>query len=155
MSRHKIRVTPVKKTLQVNAPQAHAFEVFTLRFDAWWPKSHHIGKASMKESVIEPRAGGRWFEKDEDGSECDWGRVLAWEPPQRLVLSWQINSKFVRDETVNSEVEVRFIAESAERTRVEFEHRIEAYDSEAIRSTVDSPNGWNSLLESYRRIAQG
>jgi uncharacterized protein YndB with AHSA1/START domain len=155
MSTHKIRVAPVKKTLSVKASQAHAFDVFTLRFDAWWPKSHHIGKAGMKESVIEPRTGGRWFEKGEDGSECDWGRVLAWEPPQRLVLSWQINSKFTRDETVNSEIEVRFIAESAERTRVEFEHRIEAYDAEGIRSAVDSPGGWNSLLENYRSAAQG
>jgi len=155
MSTARIRVAPVKKTLHVDVPQANAFDVFTLRFDAWWPKSHHIGKAPMRQSVIEPRAGGRWFEKGEDGSECEWGRVLAWEPPGRLVLSWQINSRFTRDETVNSEIEVRFIAESPQRTRVEFEQRIEAYDAEPLRAAVDSPGGWGTLLESYRQAAEG
>jgi uncharacterized protein YndB with AHSA1/START domain len=145
-----IRVAPVNKSIRVNAAQARAFEVFTARFDAWWPKSHHIGKAEMKEAVIEPRQGGRWYEKGEDGSECVWGKVLAWEPPHRLVLSWHINSKFQIDESVASEVEVRFIAESADVTRVELEHRIEAQDGEAMRTSVDSPGGWSSLLESYR-----
>lgn len=150
-----IRVAPVKKTIRVNASQARAFEVFTARFDAWWPKGHHIGQAAMKEAVIEPRQGGRWYEKGEDGAECDWGRVLAWEPPQRVVLSWHINSKFVIDESVVSEVEVRFIAEEGGITRVELEHRIEAEDGEAMRAAVDSPGGWSGLLEAYRAAASG
>lgn len=145
-----IRVAPVKKSIRVNATQARAFEVFTARFDAWWPKGHHIGQAAMKEAVIEPRQGGRWYEKGEDGSECDWGKVLAWEPPQRVVLSWHINSKFQTDKTVASEVEVRFIAEGGGVTLVELEHRIEAPDGEAMRAAVDSPGGWSGLLESYR-----
>ncbi len=153
MSLHRIKAAPVKKSVRVNAPQAHAFDVFTRRFNAWWPKSHHIGKAAMKEAVIEPRLGGRWYEKDEDGSECEWGRVLAWEPPQRLMLSWHINSKFVTDESVASEVEVRFVAESADVTRVELEHRIEAPDAEALRAGVDSPGGWSSLLELFAAAA--
>ena len=114
-----IRVAPVRKTITVNAPQAHAFDVFANRFDAWWPRDHHIGKTAMAKAVIEPRAGGRWYERDEDGAECEWGRVLAWEPPNRLVLSWTINGKFQVDNTVESEVEVQFIAESEARTRVE------------------------------------
>jgi uncharacterized protein YndB with AHSA1/START domain len=144
-----IRVAPVRKRIVVNAPQAHAFHVFAERFDAWWPRDHHIGKSTMREAVIEPRAGGRWYEKGENGAECDWGRVLAWEPPARLVLSWTINGKFQVDESVESEVEVRFVSESANRTRVELEHRIAAADAEALREAVNSPRGWGTLLEIY------
>jgi uncharacterized protein YndB with AHSA1/START domain len=143
----------VRKSIKVNAPQAHAFEVFARRFDAWWPRDHHIGKSAMKEAVIEPRAGGRWYEKGDDGAECDWGRVLAWDPPNRLVLSWTINGKFQVDEAVESEVEVRFVAEDAGTTRVELEHRIAAADAPALREAVDSPRGWGSLLEIYAREA--
>lgn len=150
MSVRTIRVAPVKKTIVVNAAPARAFEVFVARFDAWWPKTHHIGKADMKESVLEPRSGGRWYERGVDGSECEWGRVLAYEPPGRLVLSWNINSKFQYDESLASEVEVRFFAESNGRTRVELEHRIESEDAEAIRASVDSPNGWTGVLASYQ-----
>jgi len=148
-----IRVAPVRKSILVNTTQAHAFDVFAKRFDAWWPRDHHIGKSAMKEAVIEPREGGRWFEKGEDGSECEWGRVLAWEPPNRLVLSWTINGKFQVDDTVESEVEVHFLAESANRTRVELEHRIAAGDAPALREAVDSPRGWGSLLEIYAKKA--
>jgi uncharacterized protein YndB with AHSA1/START domain len=150
---HTIRVAPVKKSVRVRASQARAFEVFTARFDSWWPKSHHIGKAEMKEAVIEPRAGGRWYEKGVDDSECNWGTVLAWEPPSRVVLSWQINGKFQPDEGVQSEVEIRFIPESANATRVELEHRIAAADAEDIRGAVDSPQGWGSLLELFAQRA--
>ena len=148
-----IRVAPVRKSILVNAAQTHAFDVFARRFDAWWPREHHIGKPAMKEAVIESRAGGRWYEKGEDGSECDWGRVLAWEPPERLVLSWTVNGKFQIDETVESEVEVRFIAESERVTRVELEHRIAAEDAQTLREAVDSPRGWGSLLEIYANKA--
>lgn len=144
-----IQAAPVKKIIVVKAPQARAFDVFTQHFDSWWPKSHHIGKAEMKQAVIEPEKGGRWYEKDVDGSECDWGVVRVWEPPARLVLSWEINSKFQPDETVQSEVEVRFIAEGAHATRVELEHRILAADSEVIRAAVDAPNGWSAILDAF------
>lgn len=148
-----IRVAPVRKSITVNAPQAHAFDVFARRFDTWWPREHHIAKPPMKEAVIEPRAGGRWYEKGEDGSECEWGRVLAWEPPHRVVLSWSVNGKFQIDETVESEVEVRFVAEGEKTTRVELEHRIAAEDAQALRDAVDSPRGWGGLLEIYAREA--
>ena len=146
-----LRVAPVRKKIVVNAPQTHAFDVFATRFDSWWPKDHRIGKSAMQEAVIEPRTGGRWYEKGEDGGECEWGRVLAWEPPARLVLSWTINGKFQVDESVESEVEIRFIPESANRTRVELEHRIAAADAQSLREAVDSPRGWGSLLETYAR----
>jgi uncharacterized protein YndB with AHSA1/START domain len=153
MNVQMLKVAPVKKTLLLRASPERAFAVFTARFDAWWPKSHHIGKAPMKEAVIEPRSGGRWYEKGEDGSECNWGKVLAWEPPSRLILSWHINGKFELDESVMSEVEVRFIAEGANTTRVELEHRIESHDADAMRAAVDAPNGWTAILEAYGKVA--
>ena len=153
MTMHTIRAAPVKKSVRVNASQAHAFEVFASRFDSWWPREHHIGKVPMKEAIIEPRTGGRWYEKGEDGSECVWGHVIAWEPPARLVLSWQLNGKFEVDEKVASEVEVRFIADGLNATRVELEHRIAAPDADAIRTAVDAPQGWGSLLDLYAKRA--
>jgi uncharacterized protein YndB with AHSA1/START domain len=148
-----ITVAPVKKTVRVNAPQGRAFEVFTTRFDSWWPKSHHIGKAEMKRGVIEPKTGGRWYEEGVDGSQCNWGKVLAWEPPSRVILSWHINGQFQIDENVESEIEVRFVAEADGVTRVELEHRIAAVDAEAIRAAVDSPSGWTGLLAAYQAAA--
>jgi uncharacterized protein YndB with AHSA1/START domain len=151
----KIAAAPVRKSIVVKAPQAHAFEVFTLRFASWWPKSHHIASAEMADAIIEPRIGGRWYEKGLDGSECDWGRVLAWEPPSRVVLSWHLNGQFKIDQNMQSEVDVRFFAEDESTTRVELEHRITATDAEAIRAAVDSPNGWSGLLAAYAATAQG
>lgn len=109
----------------------------------------------MKEAVIEPRAGGRWFERGEDGSECIWGRVLIWEPPARVVLGWQINGEFKYDAAVVTEVEVRFIPEGANVTRVELEHRhLERFGEKAalLREKVDSPNGWGLLLERFAAV---
>jgi uncharacterized protein YndB with AHSA1/START domain len=151
----KIAPARVRKSIVVKAPQARAFDVFTARFGSWWPKSHHIGPAEMAEAVIEPRMGGRWYEKGVDGSECDWGRVLAWEPPSRIVLSWRINGQFKLDEGVDSAVEVRFIAEDANTTRVELEHRMTAVDAETLRAAVDAPQGWSGLLAVYADAAQG
>jgi len=151
----KITPTPVKKTITVQASQRRAFEVFTSRVGTWWPKSHHIAKVEMANVFIEPRQGGRWYERGVDGSECDWGKVLAWEPPGRVVLSWHLNSKFALDEAVDSAVDVRFIAENAHTTRVELEHRITAADAEAIRAQVDSPGGWGGLLAAFAAAANG
>ncbi len=142
--------------MRVNAAPARAFEVFTVGFARWWPRSHTIGKVPQKEAVIEPRVGGRWFERGEDGSECDWGRVLVWEPPARVVLGWQLNADFKFDPHIVTEVEVRFIAESANATRVELEHRqLERLgdQGERLREKVDSPNGWGKLLEHFAAAA--
>src|SRR5262249_28080303 len=119
----RIAPAPVRKTLQVKATQAHAFDVFTAGFGRWWPRSHSVGKSPIEDAVIEPKVGGRWYEGGQDGSECDWGRVLAWEPPARLVLAWQLNAQWQFDPALVTEVEVKFIAEGSAQTRVEFEHR--------------------------------
>jgi uncharacterized protein YndB with AHSA1/START domain len=150
-----ITVAPVRKSVHVSAAPARAFEVFTTGFARWWPPSHSIGKVPQKEVVIEPRVGGRWFERGEDGSECDWGKVLVWEPPARIVLGWQLNADFKFDPSVTTEVEVRFIAEG-DVTRVELEHRhLERLgdQGEVLREKVGSPNGWAGLLEIYAAAA--
>jgi hypothetical protein len=84
-------------TVQVEAPQPHAFDVFTSRFGSWWPMEHHIGSEPAVDVIIEPRVGGRWFERAADGSECEWGRVLEWDAPERIVLAWQLNPEFDYD----------------------------------------------------------
>jgi uncharacterized protein YndB with AHSA1/START domain len=151
----KIAPAPVRKSIVVKAPQAHAFEVFTACFGSWWPKSHHMGKTEMQNVFIEPRKGGRWYEIGVDGSECLWGEVLVWEPPSHLALSWHLNSRFELDEEVESSVEVRFIAEDEKSTRVELVHHIRAADADGIRAAVDSPQGWSGLLGLYAEAASG
>ena len=147
----------VVKSTVVRATAAHAFAVFTEKFGSWWPlDSHHIGEAAASTAVIEPRAGGRWFERGVDGSECDWGRVLAWEPPARLLLRWQLDSEFAYDAKLHTEVEVRFIAEAADRTRVEIEHRLlDRYGDQAerMRRAFDSERGWSGMLGCFAAAA--
>jgi uncharacterized protein YndB with AHSA1/START domain len=148
----------VKKTVLVDAPQAHAFAVFTERHGAWWPlASHHIGKVEAETAILEPRAGGRWFERGTDGSECDWGRVLVWEPPHRLVLSWEITAEWQHDPEFKTEVEVRFVAVGPHSTRVELEHRnLDRFGdkAEGMRSGLgDDKGGWGHLLQIFAAAA--
>ena len=142
----------VRRSVTVNAAPERAFEVFTAGFSSWWPlESHHIGEADCAEAIIEPRAGGRWFERGVDGSECDWGRVLAWEPPGRLVLAWQISAEWQHDASLLTEVEVRFTSENGG-TRVDLEHRLlrnfGAKGAE-MRATFESPGGWTGMLAAF------
>jgi uncharacterized protein YndB with AHSA1/START domain len=147
----------VKKEILVEAPQAHAFAVFTERQSSWWPLgSHHIGKAAAEAAVVEPRAGGRWFERGIDGSETDWGHVLVWEPPHRLVLAWEINADWQADASNPTEVEVRFIAVGPHSTRVELEHRyLERFGEKVdnMRAGLDSEGGWSALLKAFAASA--
>ncbi len=122
----------VRRSILVSVSQERAFEVFTRRLSVWWPQGHHIGSANEYEPLIEPREGGRWYERGADGSECDWGRVLRWEPPRQIVLAWQISPQWTYDPDLLTEVEVRFIPEGPDHTRVELELRgLEAYGEDA------------------------
>jgi uncharacterized protein YndB with AHSA1/START domain len=147
----------VRQSVVVDAPPDRAFAVFTEGMTAWWPLgTHTIGATPAAEAVIEPRAGGRWFERSEDGTECDWGRVLAWEPPDRVLLSWEITCEWQHDASVRTEVDVRFHAEDDGRTRVELEHRgLEAYAERAaeMRGIFDSDGGWRGLLGRFAGAA--
>jgi len=146
----------VRKSVTVNAPIDKAFAVFTDRFDTWWPRSHKIGAAELEKAVLEPRAGGRWYEIDSDGGECDWGRVLQWEPPKRIVLAWQIDATWHFDPDLLTEVEVRFVALSPGQTRVDLEHRnLDRFgDAQGeIRAAFDSEGGWHGLMDAFARAA--
>jgi uncharacterized protein YndB with AHSA1/START domain len=147
----------VTKSVTVRAGRDRAFSVFTAKFFTWWPASHHIGEAEMADAIIEPHEGGRWYERGADGVECDWGRVLVYEPPDRIVLSWHLQGdwSYDPDPTKASEIEVRFVEEAADRTRVELVHRhIERHDDqEKVRTGVDSPNGWGGILAAYAEAA--
>jgi uncharacterized protein YndB with AHSA1/START domain len=147
----------VRKTVLVQAPQAVAFEVFTSRMASWWPMaSHHIGKSDCADVVVEPRAGGRWFERGVDGVECPWGEVLAWDPPGRVLLAWRLNAQWQFDPAFLNEIEVRFVAVDAGTTRVELEHRgLEAFGEQAaqMRDVLGSANGWGGMLDHYAAVA--
>jgi uncharacterized protein YndB with AHSA1/START domain len=142
----------VKKSISVAAAPERAFKVFTEQMGSWWPLvSHHIGKADAKDAIVEPRVGGRWYEKGVDGSECEWGKVAAWEPPSRLVLVWQIDADWKHDAKLMTEVEVRFTKEGSG-TRVDLEHRmLENFGARApeMKGIFDSEGGWNGLLAAF------
>lgn len=142
----------VRKSVHVLAAPARAFEVFTRQMTRWWPLgTHHIGKAEAAEAVIEPFVGGRWYERGVDGSECDWGRVLAYEPPGRLVLAWMISADWQFSASLLTEVEVRFVPDGAG-TRVELEHRkLEAYGPRAaeLQGVLGGQGGWTNLLAAF------
>jgi uncharacterized protein YndB with AHSA1/START domain len=144
----QIRPAPVRKAVTVKAAPARAFEVFTAGMSRWWHPDHHLGKAALKDVVLEPRVGGRWYEIGADGGECDWGHVIAWEPPVRVVLAWQLDGDWRFDPDFITEVEVRFIPEGSG-TRVELEHRaLERYGekTDGVRASLDSKDGWEGGL---------
>jgi uncharacterized protein YndB with AHSA1/START domain len=152
----QIRPSPVRKSIFVNASPEHAFDVFTSGMGRWWPKSHKIGPAELDRPVIEPRAGGRWYELDVDGSQCEIGRVEIWEPPARLVLIWQLTPEFTYDAELITEVEVTFTPEGSG-TRVDLEHRDldrMGDKADAMRETVSGPGGWPGLLQLFADTAE-
>ena len=146
---------PVRKTLTVAASPQKAFEVFTAGFDRWWPRSHSIGASPLKTAVLESGAGGRWYGIGEDGSEDEWGDVLAWEPPSRLVVAWRIGADWTYRADLLTEVEVNFTALADGQTRVDFEHRLLenlGENAEVGRAAFDSPGGWGGLLAGYAEV---
>jgi uncharacterized protein YndB with AHSA1/START domain len=146
----------IRKQLTVEAPVDRAFRVFTQNMGTWWPRQHHIGASALKDCVIEPRVDGRWYEVGEDGSTCEWGKVLAWDPPRRLVLAWQLNAQFTYDPNLVTEVEVSFTALGPKRTQVDFEHRdLERFGPTADKLRNDMDMGWGQILESFTRNAEG
>jgi Activator of Hsp90 ATPase homolog 1-like protein len=144
----------VRKNIVVNAPKDHVFKTFTERIDTWWPRAHHIGGKEPFNAILEPRVGGRWFERAGDGSECNWGRVLAWDPTDRVLLSWDINAEWKYQADLGTEVEVSFVAESKERTRVVLEHRkLERYGDKAemMRAMFESEGAWAGTLAEFAK----
>jgi uncharacterized protein YndB with AHSA1/START domain len=144
--------TSVRESIVVDAPIDLAFRVFTEDIGAWWPPDHHILEGELAAMVFEPRTGGHVYDRATDGSECRWARVLAYEPPRRLVFSWDITTSWQleTDPDKTSEVEVRFVPEAEDRTRVELEHRhLDRHGEgwENMRDAVGSPGGWRRGVE--------
>jgi uncharacterized protein YndB with AHSA1/START domain len=153
--------TSVTRSIEVDAPVERAFSVFTEQFGRVKPPEHNMLGVDIADSVIEPRAGGRVYDRGVDGSEFQWGRVIAFEPPNRLVLGWHLNPQFQIETDLDktSEVEIRFIAETPERTRVELEHRkLDRHGDgwEGQRESVGSGGGWPLYLQRLAEaIAEG
>lgn len=149
--------TVVRQQIVVDAPIEHAFRVFTERFGSFKPREHNMLRVPIAESIFEPRVGGHLYDRGVDGSECRWARVLAYEPPTRVVFSWDISPQWQieTDRAKCSEVEVRFIAETPKRTRVELEHRhLERHGEawEAVRGGVEGDGGWPLYLRRYGEL---
>jgi uncharacterized protein YndB with AHSA1/START domain len=150
----------VLKTIHVKAPVERAFSVFVEQMETWWPATHHVGTTPFEAIFIEPRVGGRWYERNVEGQQCDWGTVLKWDPPHSVCLSWHVGPghdspdwKFNPDMALASEVEIRFKPEGAT-TLVELEHRkIERHGegAEKLRELFDGPGAWSGILESFAK----
>jgi uncharacterized protein YndB with AHSA1/START domain len=150
-------IEPVRREVVVPIAQAEAFDLFTTRMTDWWPSDHHIGSAPIEQVLVEPREGGRWYTRHEDGSETSTGFVSAWEPPERLVITWQIGADWRYDPQLITTIEVSFVAETADRTRVRLEHRdLERFGPQAehMRQTFEAPGAWEGILAAYAATAR-
>ncbi len=146
--------TTVSASILVDVPVDVAFRVFTSDMGAWWPESHHIGTAALSAAIIEPRVGGRWYELDSDGTTCDWGLVLAWDPPDHVAMSWQLTPEFRRDGVARhaSRIDVRFEPRPDGTTLVTLIHSDLQNHGEGwrdLRDKVGAPGGWAGILRIY------
>lgn len=151
------RTPNVRHHIVVNAPIQRAFAVFTEQFGDFKPREHNLLAVPIAETVFEPRVGGHIFDRGVDGTECRWARVLLYEPPTRVVFSWEIGPtwQLERDPSKASEVEVRFTAESGQRTRVELEHRhLDRHGQgwQSVADGVDGDAGWPLYLDRYHHL---
>jgi uncharacterized protein YndB with AHSA1/START domain len=149
--------TVVRRQVVVNAPQAQAFAAFTRRFGDFKPPEHNLLAAPIAETVFEPRAGGHIYDRAADGSECRWARILAYEPPDRVVFSWDISPQWQieTDPDRTSEVEVRFVPDGPGSTRVELEHRhLDRHGAgwQSVADGVDGTEGWPLYLTRYAAL---
>lgn len=154
----RIAPAPIRKSLRVKASQEKAFDTFVGGMGGWWMKSHSLLQSPQKDVVIEPRTGGRWYEIGDDGSEQSWGKVLAWEAPDRVVLAWQLNADWSYDPDFLTTVEVRFTLDG-DHVIVDFEHRdLDRFGdkAEAVRGDYESgmEGGWGQLLAGYQSAAE-
>ena len=153
----------VRKSVRVQVPVETAFSVFVEQMEAWWPPTHHIGKTPFEAIFVEPRVGGRWYERDAAGKHCDWGTVLVWEPPRRVAFSWHLGPGhdqpdwvFDPDMSKASEVHIRFTPEGPDATLIELEHcKLERHGQgyEQLRAVFDGPGAWVAILAHYAAAA--
>jgi uncharacterized protein YndB with AHSA1/START domain len=154
------QATSVRREIVVEAPIERAFRMFTQDFGSFKPPEHNLLDVEIAETVFEPRVGGHLYDRGVDGSECRWARILAYEPPSRVVFSWDIDPQWriETDPEKTSEVEVRFVSETPERTRVELEHRkLERHGEgwEGVREGVAGDGGWPLYLQRFAEVVKG
>jgi uncharacterized protein YndB with AHSA1/START domain len=143
-------IAPVVKSVSVKATPERAFQAFTANMTQWWPRDHTIGASPLKEVVMEPRVGGRWFERAADGAETNWGKVLAWNPPRGFVLAWQISANWAYDPDLMTEVELTFDGQSDGTTRVTLEHRrLELFGERAQAMADQFDGGWVGVIQHF------
>jgi uncharacterized protein YndB with AHSA1/START domain len=143
-------IAPVKCSVYVKGTAARAFEIFTKSGGAWWPRGKTPARNPHVDLVIEPKKGGRWFERDEEGMETQWGKVLDWDPPRRLVLGWQLNHQFRFDPSVLTRVEILFEELPGGVTRVSLEHRnLERLGAEAEALAGKIRAGWPERMGNF------
>jgi uncharacterized protein YndB with AHSA1/START domain len=150
--------TSVQSSIVVDAPIDKAFSVFTEGIGSWFPSEYNLLEVEIAERIFEPRVGGRVYDRGTDGSECHWARVLAYDPPNQVVFSWDISPQWQieADPEKTSEVDVRFVAEGPDRTRVELEHRnLDRHGSgwERTRESVAGEGGWPGCLQTFAERA--
>ena len=153
----RISPAPIRKSMRIKASADRAFQTFAGAMGSWWMKTHSLHPAGQKDVIIEPRTGGRWYEIGNDGTEKEWGKVLAWEAPERLLLAWQLNAEWAYDPEFETTVEVRFTTDG-DHVIVDFEHRdLERYGdkAEAVRGGGETgmDGGWGQLLAAYEAAA--
>jgi len=147
-------IRPIVKSIAVKQPPAQAFALFADHTALWWKKGTTLGKKPHQDIVIEKKPGGRWFERDEDGVEMDWGQVLAYEPPGRLLLNMQLNTKFQYDPSLVTEVEITFAPAAGGGTLVTLEHRnLERHGQNADNLIAALTSGWASHIEEFGQYA--
>jgi uncharacterized protein YndB with AHSA1/START domain len=155
-----VEAAVVRKSVRVAASVERAFSVFVEQMETWWPATHHIGGTPFEAIFVEPRVGGRWYERNAKGEICEWGKVLRWEPPHCVAFSWHVGPghdspdwKFDPDMSKASEVEIRFMADGLG-TLVELEHsKLERHGEgyEQLRTLFDGPGAWAGILAEYAK----
>ena len=149
-------IAPILHSVEVKAPPARAFDLFTAYMGQWWPRGRTIGRNPHADIVVEPHEGGRWFERDDEGNETQWGKVLAWEPPGRLLLGWQLSSDWSYDPELLTEVELSFAPLEGGGTRVTLEHRnLERFGKDAEAHIAKLEGGWPMRLGHFAHYADG
>ena len=147
-------IAPVHRTVHTKASPSKAFEIFTGQIGRWWPKGQGVGTQPLNEMVLEPGVGGRWFERDADGHDTQWGSVLVWQPPGQLVLAWQLNREMRFDPNLITEVELTFIAADGGGTDVILEHRnLERFGQDGAKWASSIGGGWSQKLDEFVAFA--
>lgn len=157
MTAHQtIRPAPIRKRLEVKAPLERTFDTFVKRMGDWWPREHSLAQGKTRtDVVVEPEAGGKWFETMDDGEVIQWGYVRAWDRPNRVLLVWQLTMEFKFDPAFETDIEVRFTAQG-DVTVVEFEHRdLERFGEGAVQTAEMMDAGWGQILGEFVKAAEG